>query len=187
MAELSGKRVLVTGGAGMIGSNLVKRLVSLGCSVAVADNLWRGQIQNLYSSDGNAVIDLNRDFYQLDLRIAGALDETISQFDYVYHLADVVAGIGYVFNNQGSIFRDNLLINSNVISSVRAHSHVKGFVYVGTACSFPASKQTGVDAAPLVEEDQYPAAPERSACRSCTTFTGPRAPSMKERPKSYRL
>jgi GDP-D-mannose 3',5'-epimerase len=33
-------------------------------------------------------------------------------------------------------------------------------VYVGTACSFPAIKQYGVDAPPLREEDQYPAAPE---------------------------
>lgn len=38
------KRVLVTGGAGMIGSNLVKRLVQDDtCEVRVADNLWRGR------------------------------------------------------------------------------------------------------------------------------------------------
>jgi nucleoside-diphosphate-sugar epimerase len=79
--------------------------------------------------------------------------------DYVFHLADIVAGIGYVFNHQGSIFRQNLLINSNVIDSIR-NRPVKGFVYVGTACSFPQDKQTGVDAAPLVEEDIYPAWPE---------------------------
>lgn len=34
--------VLVTGGAGMIGSHLVDRLVALGADVTVADNLWRG-------------------------------------------------------------------------------------------------------------------------------------------------
>jgi GDP-D-mannose 3',5'-epimerase len=82
-----------------------------------------------------------------------------SEVDYVYHLADVVAGVEYVFNNQGSVFRQNILINSHVIESVRRNP-VKGFIYVGTACSFPASLQSGVGSRPLKEEDQYPAAPE---------------------------
>lgn len=37
------KRVLVTGGAGQIGSHLVARLASYGAIVTVADNLWRGK------------------------------------------------------------------------------------------------------------------------------------------------
>ena len=36
-------KILVTGGAGMIGSNLVKKLVLKGYKVYVADNLWRGK------------------------------------------------------------------------------------------------------------------------------------------------
>jgi GDP-D-mannose 3',5'-epimerase len=52
-----------------------------------------------------------------------------------------------------------MLINSNTITSVR-NNPVKGFIYVGTACSFPADKQTGVDAPPMKESDQYPAFPE---------------------------
>ena len=39
--------------------------------------------------------------------------------DYVIHLADIVAGIDYVFENQGSLFRINNLINTNVFNSVR--------------------------------------------------------------------
>ena len=38
-------KILVTGGAGMIGSNLVKKLVDLGFEVFVADNLWRGKTE----------------------------------------------------------------------------------------------------------------------------------------------
>ena len=71
----------------------------------------------------------------------------------------MVAGISYVFNNQGNLFRHNLLINSNVVDAVKKH-RIKGYIYVGTACSFPAELQSGVDAAPLKEEDQYPANPE---------------------------
>jgi GDP-D-mannose 3',5'-epimerase len=157
--SLDGSRVLVTGGAGMIGSNLVRRLRELGSDVTVVDNLCRGTLDNLRADDGTPVIDLEEDFHELDLAVPGVLDPLLPAVDFVYHLADVVAGIGYVFSNQGSIFRQNVLINSNVIASVRAHP-VRGFLYVGTACSFPAHLQSGVDAAPLREEDLYPASPE---------------------------
>ena len=52
-----------------------------------------------------------------------------------------------------------MLINSNVINAVRDHQ-LKGFIYVGTVCSFPAYLQNSVTSQPLREEDQYPAAPE---------------------------
>lgn len=153
-------RILVTGGAGMIGSNLVARLVRDGHKVLVVDNLWRGRLENLKDAAGHPVLDLERDFFCRDLAVAGALDDLVGRVDFVVHLADVVAGIGYVFNNQQAIFRQNLLINSNVVTSVSVGRHLKGYLYVGTACSFPAHKQTGVDAPPLIEEDLFPAAPE---------------------------
>ncbi len=154
-------KILVTGGAGMIGSSLVRRLVNEGRKVIVVDNLWRGKLDYLKGDDGNYVIDIENDFYEYDLREPGVMADLLQGVDYVYHLADIVAGIGYVFNHQGSLFRDNFLINSNVIETVRnLGNNLKGFIYVGTACSFPAEMQTGVDAAPLREHDQYPANPE---------------------------
>jgi nucleoside-diphosphate-sugar epimerase len=152
-------RILVTGGAGMIGSNLVKRLAGQGHSVSVVDNLWRGRRDYLRDDSGQAAIDLDRDLFVRDLSLAGQLDDLLPGVDYVYHLADIVAGIGYVFSHQGAIFRQNLLINSNVIDAVRRNP-VAGFIYVGTACSFPQAKQFGTDAPPLKEEDLYPAHPE---------------------------
>lgn len=153
------EHILVTGGAGMIGSNLVKRLVKLGFKVSVIDNLWRGKKEYLLDENGSPVIDMDHDFYKIDLSIPGDWDYLFKDVDYVYHLADVVAGIEYVFNNQGFIFRQNILINSNVIAAVRKYP-VKGFIYVGTVCSFPKELQSGVNARPLKEEDQYPANPE---------------------------
>jgi nucleoside-diphosphate-sugar epimerase len=85
----------------------------------------------------------------------------LDDVEIVYHLADIVAGIDYVFSNQGSLFRQNNLINSNVISSVRNFGkNVKGFIYVGTACSFPLTRQNSLDVIPLREEELYPALPE---------------------------
>jgi GDP-D-mannose 3',5'-epimerase len=158
-ADFPFSRVLVTGGAGMIGSNVVKRLAAAGVSVKVVDNLWRGREENLLDDESRPVLDLDRDFSRADLSVPGSLDPLLTDVDLVIHLADVVAGIGYVFDNQGWIFRQNVLINSNVAAAVRG-SAVRGLIYVGTACSFPAHLQTGVDAAPLREEDLFPAEPE---------------------------
>jgi len=148
---------LITGGAGLIGSNLVHRLLREGHEVAVVDNLWRGSLDHLQFDDVS--FDFKNHFFQRDLREPGVLESLPGKYDYIVHLADVVAGVEYVFLNQGQIFRDNLLINTNVITSTRALKP-KGYLYVGTACSFPQTLQTGPDARPLREEDQYPADPE---------------------------
>jgi GDP-D-mannose 3',5'-epimerase len=152
-------KILVTGGAGMIGSNLSARLVGEGHEVVIVDNMWRGSRSNLVDSNGKEVVPFHSHLIEKDLSIAGALDNHLDGVDFVYHLADIVAGVDFVFRNQGMIFRRNLLINSNVVDSVR-QSKVKGYIYVGTACSFPMHLQTGIDAKPLREEDQFPAMPE---------------------------
>lgn len=152
---------LVTGGAGMIGSNLVKRLVKEGHEVFVIDNLWRGKLEYLNDQNNQPVIPLNTHFFKYDLLTAGIAEEIIAKVDYVIHLADIVAGIDYVFNNQGELFRDNILINSNTILSVHKNKEtIKGFIYVGTACSFPLTRQNSLDVIPLKEEELYPALPE---------------------------
>ncbi|MCP4694409.1 MAG: NAD-dependent epimerase/dehydratase family protein [Desulfobacterales bacterium] len=155
----SKEHVLVTGGAGLIGSNLVRRLVREGFRVSVVDNLWRGKVERLTDDAGRSLIGNGVRLHLLDLSVQGVCDPLLGDVDYVYHLADVVAGIDYIFRNQGWIFRRNILINSNMIASVRRHP-VKGFIYAGTACSFPAHLQNDVNARPLREEDAYPAAPE---------------------------
>lgn len=152
--------ILVTGGAGMIGSNLVKKLVSLNHKVLVIDNLWRGKLTYLYDHiTHQPVIDLNKDFFKLDLSQNIDDTEPFKQVEYIFHLADVVAGIDYVFNNQSNLFRQNILINSNTIELAKKIK-VKGLIYAGTACSFPAELQNSFDYKLLVEEDLYPANPE---------------------------
>jgi GDP-D-mannose 3', 5'-epimerase len=155
------KRILVTGGCGMIGSNLVKRLVKEGNEVFVIDNLWRGKLEYLNDESGKPVIPLESNFFNQNLLEPDIAKDVISKVDYVIHLADIVAGIDFVFNNQGLIFRQNLLINSNVISAVRKFKDsLKGFIYAGTACSFPLTRQNSIDVIPLREEELYPAMPE---------------------------
>jgi len=155
------KKIVVTGGAGMIGSNLVKRLIKENNEVFVIDNLWRGKIEYLNDENGIPVIPLDTHFFEYDLLTPGIAEKIVAKVDYVIHLADIVAGIDYVFNNQGLLFRQNILINSNVITSTRKFKDsVKGFIYVGTACSFPLTRQNSLDVIPLREEELYPALPE---------------------------
>jgi len=156
------KKILVTGGCGMIGSNLVKRLVFEGNDVYVIDNLWRGKLEYLEDGNGKSIINIEKRFFNIDLTIPFIADEIVLEVDYVIHLADIVAGINYVFNNQGLIFRNNNLINSNIIDSCRKAGKdvIKGFIYVGTACSFPLTRQNSLNVIPLMEEELYPANPE---------------------------
>jgi len=153
------KKVLVTGGAGMIGANLVGKLVEMGRDVYVIDNFSRGRKEHLIGAKGGPLIDFGTRLVTADLKTPGVIESLRVPFEEVFHLADAVAGIGYVFSNQLKIFRDNLLINSNVVDSMR-QIRPAAYLYVGTACSFPASLQDGSYQQPLVEEDQYPANPE---------------------------
>lgn len=155
-------KILVTGGCGMIGSTLVKKLISEGHEIFVIDNLWRGKLDYLNDENGKPVIDLKSHFSNVDLSIPGQADSLVFNVDYVFHLADVVAGIDYVFNNQGDLFRLNNLINSNVIHSCRkaGANRIKGFIYVGTACSFPLTRQNSLNVIPLKESELFPALPE---------------------------
>lgn len=161
MKDWKGKKVLVTGGAGQIGSHLAARLTSYGARVTVADNLWRGKKSNLLDEAGRQVIDLDRDFLQVDLVDYANCERATDGQDVVYHLADVVAGINYVFGNQFSLFNTNLLIDSHMLRAAIA-KRVQSYIYVGTACSYPAERQSKLNPPPFKEEDVYPASPESS-------------------------
>ncbi|MFH1943672.1 MAG: NAD-dependent epimerase/dehydratase family protein [bacterium] len=155
------KKVLVTGGAGFIGSSLVKSLVSFGANVHVIDNLWRGSISNLIDEQGNYIIDIETKFHLVDLTDYSKALEFIKDFDVVYHLADVVAGVNFVFNNEIFIYRQNILINSNTLAAC-LFNYIKNYVYVGTACSYPKHLQMVDSVAFLHENQTYPADPESS-------------------------
>ena len=151
-------KILVTGGAGMIGSNLVKKLVNDGFEIFVADNLWRGKKEYLFSDKENMVLP-DKNFYQVDLRDYENCLKVTRDVNIVVHLADIVAGINYVFANESSVFRSNILINSNVLKASIANK-VEKYIYAGTACSYPKSKQSTLNPVPFREDDVYPAEPE---------------------------
>lgn len=141
----------------MIGSTLIRKIAALGHEISVIDNLWRGDLNNLKGISG---FDENN-FYNIDLSKTESAEQVqaiFSNCDCVIHLADIVAGIGFVFNNQYEIFRINNLINTNVFHAC-AEAGVKKILYAGTACSFPKTMQMSLDSV-LRETDLFPSYPE---------------------------
>lgn len=80
MIRYLGKRVLVTGGAGFIGSLLVERLVAAGAEVVALDNFYRGSRKSLAECTGAQVMEG-------DIRCASHLAEAMDGVDTVFHLA----------------------------------------------------------------------------------------------------
>lgn len=118
---------------------------------------------NILTGHGKPVIDTSSRFHCIDLsKESPEVDSIVSANEYVIHLADIVAGIDYVFGNQGDLFRQNNLINTNLFHSVRkaGKDRIKGLIYVGTACSYPLTRQNSLDVVPLREDELFPALPE---------------------------
>ncbi len=154
-------KILITGGAGSIGSNLAKQLIkNKDNKVYIVDNLWRGKLIYLYE-DKKPIIDLKRNFFKLDLTNYKNCLKVTKNIDLVIHLADIVSGINFVFNSEPFVFRQNILINSNILSA-SIKNKVDKILYVGTACSYPAEKQAKINSKPLLESEAYPANPESS-------------------------
>lgn len=81
---INGSKILVTGGAGFIGSYVIEELLNHRPErIYIIDNLIRGSHKNMESFEGNEVIE----FIEGDIRDFELLDKTIANCDYVFHMA----------------------------------------------------------------------------------------------------
>ena len=84
--------VLVTGGAGFVGSNLCERLLREGHHVMCLDNLYTGSLDNINDLMGNE----NFEFLQMDILDKAAIEELRSlRIDEIYHLACPASPVHY--------------------------------------------------------------------------------------------
>ena len=130
------KKILVTGGAGFLGSHLVEKLV------------------NDRNVDAHRIVVPRSK--QFDLRKPEDCRRLIKDVDVVIHLAARVGGIGFNQKYPGSLFYDNAMMGLNVIESART-TGVNKFVQVGTVCAYP--KFTHV---PFKEKDIWNGYPEET-------------------------
>lgn len=146
----AGKKVLVTGGAGFIGSHVVEELLRRApkARVTVADSLATGKRENLI-----AVANKVR-FLKLDLRSEQACRRACRGQDVVIHLAARVAGVAYNAAHPAEMFRDNMLIACHMLEAARREG-VTRFLAVSTACVYPRDARV-----PTPESEGFRGVPE---------------------------
>jgi UDP-glucose 4-epimerase len=79
-------KVLITGGAGFIGSHLAERLLELGHEVFIIDNLWTGKLSNIEKIQNHERLHLVVD----TILNESVMNELIFKVDHIYHLAAAV-------------------------------------------------------------------------------------------------
>jgi nucleoside-diphosphate-sugar epimerase len=130
-------KTVVTGGAGFIGSNLVKKLIDRGREVVIVDDFSRGSrlnLQDLGIRTDWPVIDL-RDYVQTLKAIRGA--------ESVFHLAARIGSIVYLHGNnlrELLALQTNLAIDTNVFRAC-LECNVKSLVYASSAATYPLDSQ----------------------------------------------
>ncbi|MFA5384779.1 MAG: GDP-L-fucose synthase [Eubacteriales bacterium] len=129
------KNVLVTGGAGFLGSFIVEKLKDKGVN------------------EKNIRISRSRD---TDLRIWENCVNAVKDIDIVIHLAAKGGGIGYMMKHPATLFYDNAIMGVQIMQAAKQEG-VEKFVAIGTICAYP--KFTLV---PFKEEDLWNGYPEET-------------------------
>ena len=133
--ELANKRILVTGGAGFLGRQVIDQLCKNGAN--------REKITVTRSHD-------------CDLRVWENCQRAADQQDIIIHLAAHVGGIGLNREKPGELFYDNLIMGTQLIHAAYQQG-IEKFVCVGTICAYP--KFTPV---PFKEDDIWNGYPEET-------------------------
>jgi GDP-L-fucose synthase len=126
------KKVLITGGAGFLGSHLVKKLEKYGAKILIPRSK------------------------KYDLRKNSVCRKIAKDQDIIIHLAAKVGGIGYNLRHPGEMFYDNIMMGAQLMEQARKEK-VKKFIAVGTICAYP--KYTPI---PFREENLWNGYPEET-------------------------
>lgn len=146
------KKVLVTGGGGFIGSHVVERLLRnhREVRVTVAGRMSKENKRNLSEVLRNPYLRVIKG----DLRNPVFCRRACKGQDVVLNVAGVVGGVGYNSKHHGSLFRDNMALQLNVIEAARLEN-VARYLVVSTACVYPR-----VCTIPTPESEGFRDAPE---------------------------
>ena len=117
--NLKGKKVLVTGGTGLIGQQLIKLLKEEGANIRIV------------SLDNNSLVPPDTEFMQLDLMNFDNCKKACENVDVVFNLIGIKTSPKIIKEKPANIFVSYLRFNTNIIEAAR-QSNVGWFLYVST-------------------------------------------------------
>lgn len=145
LTKLKGKKILVTGGAGFIGSHIVDALVNIGAKVRVLDNLSTGKRENLLYSQQKI------EFIEGDIRDLSVCIDVTKGIDIVCHQA-ALGSVPRSLENPAATIEVNVVGTTNVFMAARDNK-VKKIVYASSSSVYGDSeklpKKEGEEGNPL--------------------------------------
>jgi UDP-glucose 4-epimerase len=130
------QKVMVTGGAGFIGSSLVEELITRGKKVVVLDNLSSGNLENI----SHLLENSNLVFVEDDLSDPDKICKALEGCQIVFHLAaspDVRIGL----SNTRIDFENNVVTTYNLLEAMRKTSTCKNIVFTSTSTIYGNAKK----------------------------------------------
>ncbi len=157
-------KVLVTGGAGFIGSHLVDRLANDKCEVIVIDDLSTGRFENIKKH-------LDKDkvsFVKGDIRDYDTVEDCTLGVDSVVHLA-AITSVPYSIRYPTRTMEVNVLGTLNLLKAC-VRNHVRKFVFAGSCAVYGEAKALPItEDHPLKPQSPY-AKSKMSAIQYCRSF-----------------
>jgi len=133
------KRVLVTGGAGFIGSHIVDRLVSSDRQVRVIDNLSTGKLANISQHVEKGAVD----FVKGDIKDFELAKKCVSDVDAVVHLAAIIS-VPFSVKHPEATYETNVVGTLNLLNAC-AEAKVSKFVFISSCAVYGEPEYLPVD------------------------------------------
>ena len=152
------KNFVVTGGLGMVGANFC-RCIPSNVNLIIIDNNSRGMSDHTlpFIKEKKSFKLLSKDVRDVTSKELEAL--LVPGEVAFFHLADIVAGIGFVFSNQYTILRENISIDTAAFE-LAVNINSKLITYASTACVFNQASQRSLNSKVSIKDDLLPANPE---------------------------
>jgi GDP-L-fucose synthase len=128
----SDKKILVTGGTGMIGSHLVELLLEQNADVRITTH--KRDVPDELKNKSLEII-------QGDLTDKSFATKSVKDVDYVFHLAAYTGGLGRTSIHPASTLTPNLIMDGNILDAAK-NEGIEKFLYASCTCVYPNNEKT---------------------------------------------